>query len=163
MKYLIIVLFTLSMFSCATRKGKIERAKGKIQRLTTKYPELLTNFSDTVIVPEIITDTIITEEHDTTVVNIVSNDTVTIETERAIVKYRIIKDSVYLNLNVKPDTIVRIDTLYKEIIKEVGIINTEKDCFHCVKKYAMYIFVIIIILLLLYVGIKILLRNGTII
>lgn len=161
-RHLILLLFFLSSCSIgllSKHERKVERAKSKIQKLVKKYPELKFTSTDTVEIQDIRIDTLITKQIDTTVVNKITHDTVTIETERAVVKYRVVKDSVYLGFHVKPDTLIKIDTVYREIITNTDVINTEKNCMSCVEKYTSYVVWLFIIIFVAFGIYKLVIRS----
>jgi hypothetical protein len=163
-KYILLLLFftscSIGLFT-TSKERKIERAKSKIQKLVKKYPELVEYNTDTVEIQKITIDTVFTKEIDTTFVNQISSDTVTVETERIVIKYRVINDSLHMNFKVKQDTIPIHDTIYVKVPVKQAIINAESDCKAYIEKNLSYgfwfivvIFAIIVIVKLLYKFIK---------
>ena len=99
MKYLILLTLSFLLLSCSPQR--------KLHRLLKKYPELLQTdtikINDSIFIPEIRVDTIF---HYSTL-----KDTVIITKEKLKIKILEVNDTIYLDAEVKADTVV----LVKEI------------------------------------------------
>jgi hypothetical protein len=161
---LLIFLSSCSVFN-PSRERQVERAKDKIGRIVQKFPELKETERDTTLIPIILFDTLITVEERTVTQEKITKDTIRIETERAKLKLLVKKESIFVDLLVKADTIFKLDTVYALQIVESNVVNLEKDCQYCLKQYkskiifwTITIFLFIFALIIAYFVIKKLIR-----
>lgn len=131
----IVVLLLLA--SCSPQK--------RLHRLVSKHPELsrvdTIKIQDTVIVPSIKTDTVFSSS--------LLKDTVTITKEKLKIKLTEINDTIYLNAEVEPDTVI----LTKDVLVD-RIVNTEPVKWWIKYWWVWVLLIGIIILFLLRLGSK---------
>lgn len=143
--FFILIFFIFSLTSCSVfnpaREIRIEKAKKRIANIIEKYPELSKTRRDTLLIPMILSDTIYIPDERTIVTQKITKDTIRIETERAKLKLLVKKESVFVDLLVKADTIIKTDTVYIEHILEQNTINLERNCDYCIKKYKNRIYI----------------------
>lgn len=152
--FLLLFLFCAGMFTSCSYKTRRENAKSKIQRLSQQY-NLSTLEADTLFVPEIVTDTVIIDSTKTEEVFKFKTDTVyTVKNERAEARVVVSRDSIFIDIMSPPDTIILMDTVYKEVISSKEVINTEKDCWHCAKQASWKILLLLLIIGLVIFGLN---------
>jgi len=110
-KYFLFIAVLLLLVSCSPQK--------RLHRLVSKHPELTRidtiKIQDSVFVPETNVDTVFLSS--------LLHDTVTITQEKLQIKLIEKNDTIYLNANVKPDTII----ITKEIpVQKIVHIEPEK-------------------------------------
>ena len=108
--FILIILTILLLTSCSPQR--------RLHRLVTKHPELnrvdTIKIQDTVIIPG--------PKVDTTFHSSVLKDTITITKEKLKIKLIEINDTIYLDAEVEPDTVI----ISKEILVD-RIIHTEPE------------------------------------
>ncbi len=116
MKHLILVLLSLSLFSCSHQR-KLERANKKLSSLISEFPELVKH--DTI--NKTIHDTIKGVQHDTIIQSGITKDTIVIHDKQLEIKYFNNGKTVYVK--------GKCDTVIKEIkVPEyINNINPVKD------------------------------------
>lgn len=131
----IVVLLLLA--SCSPQK--------RLHRLVSKHPELsrvdTIKIQDTVIVPSIKTDTVFSSS--------LLKDTVTITKEKLKIKLTEINDTIYLNAEVEPDTVI----LTKDVLVD-RIVHVEPVKWWIKYWWVWVLLIGIIILFLLRLGSK---------
>jgi len=140
--YLYILLLILLISSCSPQK--------RLHRLVKKHPELsrvdTIKIQDTVIVPGIKTDTVFSSS--------LLHDTVTITKENLQIKLIEINDTIYLNANVKADTVIIEREILVDRIIHVEPKNKLLNFFKNIKTYFTIVIILIIVLTLLYKGLN---------
>ena len=137
-KYFLFIAVLLLLVSCSPQK--------RLHRLITKHPELTRidtiKIQDSVFVPGTNVDTVFRSS--------LLHDTVTITQEKLQIKLIEKNDTIYLNANVEPDTIV----ITKEIpVQKIVHIEPEKwymTIWNKFKFWLFYIFCFIVLILVLF-------------
>ena len=140
--YFILLAFTFLLFSCSPQK--------RLHRLVKKHPELTQldtiKIQDTIIVPGIKTDTVFSSS--------LLHDTVTITKDNLQIKLIEINDTIYLNAEVKADTVIIEREILVDRIIHVEPKNKLLNFFKNIKTYFTIVIILIIVLTLLYKGLN---------
>ena len=127
-KYLLFIAVLLLLVSCSPQK--------RLHRLITKHPELTRidtiKIQDSVFIPGTNIDTVFRSS--------LLHDTVTITQEKLKIKLIEKNDTIYLNANVEPDTII----ITKEIpVQKIVHIESEKWYITIWNKFKFWLFYVI--------------------